>query len=947
MLEDDLKFQSEGDRLFDEGKFSNAETAYRSVKDFFMREWNLGVMHYSIGEDEKALDCFIRLREKADEKDLPSLRYASAKALYGLGNYERAKTNLEGVLKSDLSHDIKKDTKRMLKRMRFEILNKIFGRVKKSVLSNPFNTSIAVLLGSFFAYGSRYEHSINHLDDNVVSLPLTAFTLSFGFLSAMSQRFVRQKMKGVKLDSLLKDGVADDSGFVFDALKEIKNTALYKMQPLTAYSLFTFLGSHSVGVTAGILDFIGKHLWNKYRKKIDKVSFNLPCLERLSNYSIPIGIASLPIGGFAMRCFGFKPIQGLWYLPYLTHLAFRSLPEKDLFSKESNISGWISNRVNKLSLVGCLLAAGAVGGLQIYQLRDKLSGNLADISHILSYFSPYDINGFLGIMMISAFMLKRALISVADQEFKFKRRGSLKDILMKPLLYYPVTAGILSGAYGMIRCANQSGFSDFTELDVNQNLYSFFIYSAPGFLGGVALGRALREIRNLPDYFKLYMNKIKGNLDGAIESYRGIVAKPCGRAVKKSRLLNLGDMLAANGRLEDAFLELNRVNSVETKDIGFFRRIFELFYKANISEKQDVQSVRRAAILLSGSGKKQEAKIKWQKCVELEDTLLNRCMCAEFLSKNGFKEAQDEWREILLLIGYQSPEVEGLDSTHVVRHVRGKFLDYVLKFGNQDELNSELDITKRLSDAVRNHPEFVAPDPLTVFEDNKEWILATKYLKHERLNLSDISQLKKVIEYMHLIYRLGIKQTRRDDIKITESRVKTFSVDSDSSFANLAKLVIELAKPYFNTVFVTHTDSDHLNWGLIRDGRKSNAVFRFDVEGRGEWHPFMDLSCLLLFSDVGYKQKLIEYFVDSFPKNERKILRSQGPVGYNALSLLRGVQIIPTLIPKMKKRWGDIEAVIKAMNSSLEVLKDFSLTKVNADKSALYLEDVKQIIPYG
>ena len=104
MLDDNLRQQ--GDRFFQEGKFSDAETTYKNISDLSFGEWCLGVMHYSLGEDKKALDCFIRSREKANRKDLPRLRYASGKALYGLGNYERAKTDLEGILESGLSDDI-------------------------------------------------------------------------------------------------------------------------------------------------------------------------------------------------------------------------------------------------------------------------------------------------------------------------------------------------------------------------------------------------------------------------------------------------------------------------------------------------------------------------------------------------------------------------------------------------------------------------------------------------------------------------------------------------------------------------------------------------------------------------------------------------------------------------------------------------------------------------
>ena len=50
MLEDDLQFQSEGDRLFNEGKFNDAEAAYKRINRLFLKQFNLGIMNFSLGD---------------------------------------------------------------------------------------------------------------------------------------------------------------------------------------------------------------------------------------------------------------------------------------------------------------------------------------------------------------------------------------------------------------------------------------------------------------------------------------------------------------------------------------------------------------------------------------------------------------------------------------------------------------------------------------------------------------------------------------------------------------------------------------------------------------------------------------------------------------------------------------------------------------------------------
>ncbi len=925
MLEEELSFQ--GDKFFSEGKFSDAEGIYGELIDDFSRFFSLGVMHFSLGEDHLAFKNFSNAFENASGDEKILVGYAKGRTLYELGDYKNAKINLENVL-DDLNGDVKEDAERMLKRMKFGFLNKVFGKAKNLAVNNPHYSLLAVLSGSFIGYISQFDSPSGHFDDNILSFPFISSFLAFSVLNTISKRSSRQKRRGVKLDSLLKEGkkYKNPNPFLKDAGREFINFSLNQMQPLTVYSLATVLHSHDLGVVLGLIDTAGWWAWNKYKDEKGKL-LNIT-LEKLADYSIPIGIATLPLAAVTMNIFDLKPSRGVYYLPYLVYLGLKASVERDLFKKSKNTIEGLLGKINKISLLGGLISAGVIEKLhinQFFRLNETDNG-------FIDYQTP-DISWFLEMTAISAFFLKSSLISIANQEFKSTDNNfSIKNLISKPFLHYPLTVGVLSGVYGLVSAANQQGVS-LNELSFHENMTHFLFYSIAGSLGSSFAGSLFNGIRNLPDYIKYYRNKINGNLEEAIKFYRRIVSRPCSMFVKKSRCLHLGGLLAENGRMEDAFLVLKKADDIDVKSIGFFRKMLNVFTFSNLEGKPDLENKRRLAILYSGLGKKEKARERWKECLSLADDLLHNCLYAEFLSKNGFEDADEQWHEVIKLISNRHFEIEGLDSTHVVKHVRGELLDYVLKFNGREELRRELDITSRLALAVRDHPEFLAPDPLTVFQDRDDWVLATKYKKHKEIDLDDLTQLKKVVEYMHLIYSFkeGDFKSREEEV-VTLTKINKFTkLYSDKRFADLANLSLEMARPYLNGVAVINTDPNPLNWGVVSEDNR-DKLFRCDLEPKESWHPFMDVYCLLGFSKLSMEQKyeIAEYYISGFDRFKRKELSEAGLGGQVSVSALRMVQIIPNLLdPRRKTREWEIDGVLFSLRQSLETAEENKLADVS------------------
>ncbi len=915
MLEEHLI--ASGDKLFSEGKFSGAEESYKEVSDLFLRNWNLGIMHFSLGEYFRAYDNFLRAFENASDKSYLTVKYGLGKTQYELGDYIGARENLERIVQNNsLSEDVREDAEKMLERMKFGVINKLLKRVKNIVLKNPLHSAGVVFAGGVM---SQFNYETG-FDFNGRDFPLSiaAFLISYIGLKTLSKRFTREKRKDAKLDSLLKFGKKEKfnlNDFLTGAYTEFKSFYSSGNRALGSYSIGGLIGSHQVGMTLGLVDLACYYSY-KFLKK-SRRNENLPenisapsltsgasawfspgwlnnlaiirkrddesILEKLSTYSIPISAGVWFSLGLLNNFLIKEPNLPLFSIAYLSHLTLKSLDEGDLF-KGGRLE-YVLGRLNKISLIGGLISAGVFQKLQIEQFNEMLGKIRPNEIDSMNFYNPTNL---IVLTALSSFLIKHTLISFANQEFKSNRKFSLRSLISKPFVHYPITLGLIGGCLGLNHDLTQSGIS-FSEKPLSENAHSFLLYSVLSSLSATFLGYGLRKIESLSDYVNYFKNKSEGKLKEAIEFYKRIVERPCSILEKRLKHLNLGELLVENGDLEGGFNQLREVDKVSGNDMGFFGKVFHMFRTANLSSGDDVGSKRRLALLHSSGGDVKEAGKLWKECLSLDDSLMENCLYAEFLTKNRLKGADEQWRRVIEMIAKQPYETEGLDSTHVVKHIKGRLVDYVLKFGSREELNLERDLTGRLSDAVRNHHEFIAPDPLTVFNDENRWILATRYQRHKPINIRDISLLKKLSEYMHLIYSLNFDLEESDEIGITNTRAEAFVTRfNDSRFrTDLVEFVLSLVSNEKNGIFVTNTDPSPKNWGRV-----DNRVFRCDIAPKGKCHPYLELSRLLCLTDTTYDQKeeVKEEYIEGFRKSDRVSL---GGANFSTYLCLRAVQVIP------------------------------------------------------
>lgn len=920
MLEDDLQFQSEGDRLFNEGKFNDAEAAYKRINRLFLKQFNLGIMNFSLGDYFSASNYFLRAFEDAVRDENSTARYALGKTQYELGDYRGAKENLEGIL-TKLSGDVRKDAEGMLKRMKFGVITKLVKGAKDLVLKNPLHSAGAVFAGSFVSL-CPFDYNIGFLlEGRSLPISMAVFLASYIGLKTLSKRFTKERKKDAKFDSLLKFSKKEEfsfNDFLIDARKEFKLFLGSANRALASYTVGGLVHSHPLGMTFGLADLVGYYSY-KFVKRF-KRGDNKKILEELSNYSLPIGAGVWFSLGWLNNLVIKEPDLPLFSIAYLTHLTLKSLGEKDLFKRGLD---YTLERINKISLVGGLISAGVFQRLQLEQFNEMLVKiRLPEVDTI----NFYDPTNLVTLTAVSAFLIKHMLMSIINQEFKIKDRAS--KLISKPFAHYPITFGLIGGCLGLNYdlTDNLFGFRDtikqLSETPLRESAHSFLLYSILSSLSATFLGFGLRKIESLSDYVNYFRNKSEGRLKDAIGFYRKIAERTYSLNEKRLKLLRLGELLVLDGDLEDGFNQLREVDKVSSRDNGFFGRIFNYFRIANLSSRDDAGSKRRLALLHSSVGDVKEARKLWKECLSLDDSLMENCLYAEFLTKRRLEGADEQWRKVIEMIAKQPYEIEGLDSTHVVKHIKGEVADYVLKFGGHDELTSEFDLTSRLALAVRNHPEFLIAEPLTILEDNLGSILATRYLKHDRLDLNDVEQLKKVIECMHLIYGLNPKLEKKDVVGFTKERVKNYPIlVNDGCVEKFADSILELCESFIDTINVQYTDPYHSNWGVLRERDKA-FTFRCDVENKGSWHPFLDLSCLLLFSTCKDNGKLITYFVDGFSRSARNALNSQGQEAYYRLSLLRGIQVIPKLV--RIKAENEVETVLSSMDFAFANISDNS-----------------------
>lgn len=875
----DLKFQEEGDKLFREGKFFDAEQSYYKINEEFLRHFSLGLMQFSLGEDHLAKGDFLVAKgaaEKNLEYNFLKAIYALGKTEYELGYYKEAKKNLEEVLLLNPDGDVEEDIQRMLKRMKFGFLSKFGGNVKNFVLKNPFYSCAGIFLGSILTQMIMNENEIIW-NNHELSYSLVMLIANYSLLNALSKKFTRRRIKGVEFDSLIKYDIKKEGTVLKDTCKNLKENALKTFRPFTVYSVGDLLFSHHTGLLLGTFDFIGSFTYAKFK---DKFNF-----ESISNYSIPIALASLLPFSYLAASMN-DPNFPVWQLGYLTHLSVKSLGEKDLFKKDKGNLEYFLNRVNKISLIGGLVVAGLVEKLEINQFESILE-NVGLSESIHSIIHSHEPANFINLLAVSSFFIKHSILSFVNQEFKSKNNLGI----LKSLSHYPLIAGALGGIYGYL----QEPVS--YNVSLNQNLLSTAYYSGIAFLGANILGGLTRFSSNLPNYIDYLSNKFKGNLEEAIKAYRKIVDRSYSLKTKKMKHIKLGGLLLKSinseelkeKRYEEAFLEFDKASKIEIKSLSAFDLSLNVISTVNLETKGDLDSIRSLALLNSGLGKIKEARKQWEKILSLENNLMNNCLYAEFLTKNNFEDANGQWRKVISLISDQKPEIESLDSTHIVQHIKGKYLDYVLKYGDKENLEKELDLTNKLAEKVRNHPEFLAPDPLTVFENNGESVLATRYLNKTEMDLSNMNQLKKVIEYMHLIYSLGIRVEKMDERKITLDRAYEYvNLTGDEKFLDLVYAVLGFQSG--SDLILLNTDSSPSNYGIIVD-----SLFRCDLEFKGGCHPYLDLSRLLCLTNISQKEKegLVEYYANGFGKSQRRMLKNEGLKSFYAKLGLRAVQIIP------------------------------------------------------
>ncbi len=537
MLEEDLI--ASGDKLFLEGKFSGAEESYKEISDLFLRNWNLGIMYFSLGEYFQAYDNFLKAFENASDKSYLTVKYGLGKTQYELGDYMGARENLERIVQNNsLSEDVREDAEKMLKRMRFGVLNKLLKGVNHIVLKNPMYSAGVVFAGSFMSQ-FNYETGIFDFSSRDLPLSTAAFLISYVSLKALSKRLIREKRKDTKLDSLLKSGEKENLGlkdFVNDAYKEFKSFSGPGSRPLVSYTAGGLIGSHPVGMTVGLVDLVGYYSYKLLGKLRGKSDENIVSRlsDKLSLYSIPISAGVWFSLGWLNNLVIKNPDLPLFSIAYLSHLTLKSLTEKDLFSKGRNLE-YVHRRLNKISLIGGLISAGVFQKLQIEQFNEML-GKIRP--HEIDTMNSYDPTNLIVLTALSSFLIKHALISFANQEFKSGNKLSLGNLILKPFVHYPITLGLIGGYLGMNHDLTESGLS-FRELPLDQSAHSFLLYSVLSSISTTFLGFGLRKVESLGDYVNYFKNKSEGKLKEAIEFYKRIVERPCSILEKRLKHLNL------------------------------------------------------------------------------------------------------------------------------------------------------------------------------------------------------------------------------------------------------------------------------------------------------------------------------------------------------------------------------------------------------------------------